>query len=66
MSTSGFSSPKLSPIYLAELKQFYSIECGLELIELFKEKEVLVIGNIIVDEYIFCQLIGIANKSSPY
>jgi len=48
--------------YLAEFKQSYSIESILEQIELFKKKKVLVIGDIIVDEYVFCQPLGIANK----
>jgi len=48
--------------YLANLKQSYSVEYILEQIKLFENKKVLVIGDTIIDEYVFCEPIGIANK----
>lgn len=50
--------------YLHNLKQIYTLEYILEQITLFENKRVLVIGDTIVDEYVFCAPVGIANKAS--
>ncbi|MBB73425.1 MAG: hypothetical protein CMJ75_02800, partial [Planctomycetaceae bacterium] len=50
--------------YLSKLRETYNVEFILEQIELFKKKKVLVVRETIIDEYIFCQPLGIANKAT--
>ncbi|MBP98406.1 hypothetical protein CMK18_20855 [Candidatus Poribacteria bacterium] len=50
--------------YLSEFKEVYSLEEIEKIIEIFKTKNVLVIGDIVIDEYVFCEPIGIAEKAA--
>ena len=50
--------------YLAKFKESYNIEYILGQIDLLEKKKVLIVGETIIDEYLFCQSLGISNKSS--
>lgn len=52
--------------YLKEFSRRYSKEGILKYINQFRDKRVLVIGDIIIDEYVFCHLQGTMSKNIGY
>ncbi len=55
-------SPKAEN-YLKSLRKFYNADSVISKIDELKNKTVAVIGEVIIDEYCFCQPVGLANKS---
>ncbi len=72
-----FSSTKLinnvMPVFSDEMKNFlikFSRQHGrnemLEYIEKFRDKKILIVGDVIIDDYIFCKLQGLMSKNIGY
>ncbi|MEK6860175.1 MAG: PfkB family carbohydrate kinase [Nanoarchaeota archaeon] len=54
--------PEESKVYLDEFRKKHSTSKILEIINSLKEIKVLIIGDAILDEYTFCQTMGISGK----
>lgn len=52
--------------YLKEYSKIHSFESIRKMIEDFRELKVLVIGDIIIDEYVFCEVRGLMSKDRAY
>lgn len=52
--------------YLENISRQYPFEVVRDMIESFKDLKVLVIGDVIIDEYVFCDVKGLMSKDRAY
>lgn len=52
--------------YLENISKQYSFESVRDMIEVFKDLKVLVVGDVIIDEYVYCDVKGLMSKDRAY